>query len=257
MRKWAVALAITALIVMVGSLPASAQSWFTLRINPSKWNWTTAPGGFGDLPYNGTINVFGATGFWQFPGQKFGLRGNWDSGSLSSWGCAGGPPCSYDGGNWRWYDIGLGVPYNFAALRTLWFIGYGNTDWRASSSGTVVSQQTTSGLALGVDFWFPLGPSALWYATGNVTYGPSQHWRYCNPPGTTCGSDSSARYAGSATVSNYSIGLGRNLSQMTSVELGWRTGGFGGTKVTVGGDQFGAGQTVRWSGYYLAVAFRW
>ncbi len=237
MRRTMVALAIVVAVVLGATIPASAQSWFQFRVNPSNGDWRG--GGFGDLPYTFNTTMLGFTGFLQFPGQKYGLRLNVDSGGLSSF----SPSGLYTGGRWRWYDVGVGMPIKFGPASTLFFLGWGNNWWQADYDGGF-SRQTSSGLALGVDLQVPLkGP---WYFAGSATLGPGHNYAYRNverdPP----------RFSGKAQTTIYSAALGYNLpTNGGSVEVGWRSGGF-----TVSEAGSIDGMETRWSGWFVGFTLR-
>ncbi len=98
MRKSLFALAVVSVLLLTAGAPASAQSWFQFRVNPSvaDWRCTSTPC-FGDLPYGFNFNatMLGGTAFIQPPGYGLGLRVNLDTGSLGNWSV----PLTYDGGS--------------------------------------------------------------------------------------------------------------------------------------------------------------
>lgn len=244
MHRSLIALAVAAILVMGASVPASAQSWFQFRFNPSSANWTQTPVIWSDLPYKFNTTMLGGTAFIQPPGYGLGLRFNIDSGSLGSW----SPLTSYDGGTWRYYDISVGLPLALGTGTALLFAGYGNHAWKATLGGTVVSTQDAGGLIFGTDLMLPL--SGAWYAAGSLTFGSGLKYTYDNPPSVT------PRAQGTANTSVYSLALGYKLpNHPFNVELGWRSGGFGVTSIT-SGDTSAAGQDVRWTGWFLGVSTR-
>jgi hypothetical protein len=249
MRRTAVALAVAAILVMAVSGPASAMSWFQLRLSPATGNWT---GDFSDLPYNMTTTMLGLTGFIQFPNTRFGIRANLDTGSLSSW----TPLTFYDGGSWRYYDIDLAFPLTLGTGKVLLFAGYGNNNWQATLGGALISQQLTSGFVFGADVMWPLGSSGRWYLTGSATIGPSNQFLYCNPtPGFPCNT-TTFRASGTANVGVYSAGLGWNLPNgMSSLEVGWRSGSFKANAIN-SGDINALNSNPTWSGVYLGLTVR-
>ncbi|MDR7485321.1 MAG: hypothetical protein QN187_08325 [Armatimonadota bacterium] len=246
MRRSLFALAVVAVLVVTTSVPASAASWFQLRVNPSSGDWRGGSPGFSDLPYTFTANMFGLTGFWQPPGFRLGLRGNLDTGSLSSFSAGVG----YTGGNWRWWDLSLGLPLPLGPATALIFAGMGDTTWQADVPGGF-SRQTTSGMVFGADVWVPLR-EGRWYVYGHALFGPSHNYRYAN-----LGFD--PRFTGKADVANYSAALGYNFpGTMNSIELGWRSGGFRVKDATpvFPPDSNINGMETRWSGVYLGVVVR-
>ncbi|MDI6771450.1 MAG: hypothetical protein QME77_02530 [bacterium] len=244
MRRSLIALAVVAVLVMAASVPASAQSWFQFRFNPANANWKQTPPIWGDLPYTFNTTMLGGTAFIRPPGYGVGLRFNIDSGSLGSW----SPLTSYDGGTWRYYDIGLGLPLALGRGSMLLFAGYGNHSWKASFGGTVISTQDAGGIVFGADLMLPL--SGAWYATASTTFGSGLKYTYDNPPSTT------PRAEGTASTSVYSLALGYQMpNRPFNVELGWRSGGFNVTAIT-SGDTGASNQDVRWSGWFLGLSTR-
>jgi len=247
MRRSLLALAVVAVLIATASVPASAASWFQLRVNPASGDWRGGSPGFSDLPYTFTANMFGITGFWQPAGFRLGLRGNLDTGSLSSF----SPSGTYTGGNWRWWDLSLGLPLTVGPSMVLLFAGFGDTRWQANGAG-FFSRQTTSGFAFGADVWVPIG-EGRWYVYGHALFGPSHNYKYSNDP------PFDPRFTGKADVTNYAAALGYNLpGGMNSVELGWRSGGF---KVASATPLFPPdaninGMQTRWSGVYLGLVVR-
>jgi hypothetical protein len=243
MRRSLPALGLVVVLLLIATTPASATSWFQLRLNPSTGDWKDTTGtAFTDLPYSFTTTMFGATGFWQIPGWRIGLRGNIDTGSLSSF-SAGGPGApGYNTGSWRYYDLSLGLPINVGQGRALLFAGYSNTNWRAEFP-TGFSRQAASGIAFGLDLWYPLGEK--WYLAGSATFGPSQDYKYYNGP------PEFVRFAGKASVDVFQVGVGWRFAQMSSLELGWRGGGFSVSQTASLID----GMSTRWSGFYLGLNF--
>jgi len=245
MRRTLVALAVVSVLLLTASVPASAQSWFAFRINPSSSMWTcvTTPC-FSDLPYSFTTLMFGGTGFIQVPGSRLGVRVNFDTGSLSSW----SPLTLYNDGSWRYYDVSLAFPISMATGQVLVFAGYGNHAWSAGFSGTTISTQTASGLVFGADAMVPL--RAPWYFTASAAFGTGLNYKYANPPGID------PRSLGAATSSVYSAALGYMLPTSNfNVELGWRSGGFRVTSIT-SLDPSAANQDVRWQGWFLGLSTR-
>lgn len=244
MRRSLIALAVVAILVMAASVPASAQSWFQFRFNPSNAEWKQTPPYWIDLPYTFKTTMFGGTAFVQPPGYGIGFRFNIDYGSLGSW----SPLTYYDGGNWRYYDIGVGIPLTLGSGSMVLFAGYGNHAWRANSAGTVISTQDARGTVFGADLRLPL--SGALYATGSVTFGSGLKYKYANPP------YSDPRAEGAANSSVYSAALGYMLpGRPLNVELGWRSGGFSVTSIT-SGDTGASNQDVRWSGWFLGLSTR-
>lgn len=239
MRRTLVPLAVIVVMVLGATVPASAQSWFQFRVNPSNGDWRG--GGFGDLPYTFQTTMLGVTGFLQLPDQRFGLRFNLDSGGLSSF----SPSGLYTGGRWRWYDISVGMPVTLGPASTLFFLGWGSNWWQADIDSTNWSRQTSSGLVLGVDLRVPLrGP---WYLSGSYTYGSGHPYEYRNLL-----TEPAPRFTGKAQTSIYSAALGFDLpTNGGSVEVGWRSGGF-----TVSEAGLIDGMETRWSGWFVGFTLR-
>ena len=244
MRRSLVALAVVAVLVLAASVPASAQSWFQFRFNPSSANWTQTPAIWGDLPYKFNTTMLGGTAFIQPPGYGVGLRFNLDTGSLASW----SPLTSYDGGTWRYYDISVGIPLALGTGSMLLYAGYGNHSWKATFGGTVISTQDASGTVFGADMRLPL--SGAWYATASATFGSGLKYKYANPL------FSDPRSLGTASTGVYSAALGYKLpNHPFNIELGWRSGGFKVSAIT-SGDTGAANQDVRWTGWFLGLSTR-
>ncbi len=245
MRRSLIALAVVSVLLLTASVPVSAQSWFQFRFNPSSADWKCkASPCWSDLPYAFKPTMFGGTAFIQPPGYGVGLRFNFDSGALGGW----SPLTSYDGGNWRYYDIGVGIPIALGRGSMLLFAGYGNHAWRADFAGVVVSTQDASGIVFGTDLRIPL--SGAWYATGSATFGSGFKYKYANPPG------SDPRSLGTASSGVYSAALGYMLpGRPFNIEFGWRSGGFSVEEITWGNVN-ASNQDVRWTGWFLGLSTR-
>jgi hypothetical protein len=244
MRRSLIALAVVAVMVLAASVPASAQSWFQFRFNPSNADWKQTPPIWSDLPYTFNTTMLGGTAFIRPPGYGVGLRFNLDTGSLGSW----SPLTNYDGGTWRYYDISVGLPLALGRGSMLLFAGYGNHAWKATFGGTVISTQDASGIVFGADLMLPL--SGAWYATASTTFGSGLKYKYANP------GFADPRSEGTAGTSVYSAALGYQLpNRPFNIELGWRSGGFKVSSIT-SGDTNAAGQDVRWAGWFLGLSTR-
>lgn len=245
MRRSLVALAVVSALLLTASVPASAQSWFQFRINPSNANWTcVATPCFGDLPYAFNTTMIGGTAFLKPPGLMVGLRLNLDSGSLSSW----SPLTTYNDGTWRYYDISLGLPLALGNGSLILFAGYGNHAWKAGFGGTVISTQDAGGMVFGADLRAPLtGP---WYVTASGTFGSGHSYKYANPPTLD------PRSLGTSSTSVYAAAVGYMLpNSVYNIELGWRSGGFRVTSITSGAIA-ASNQDVRWQGWFLGLSTR-
>ncbi len=250
MRRSPWVVMLVAALILTTSLPASAGSWFQLRINPGSGTWQdTKVLQFSDLPVDFSTPMLGGTAFLQFPNTRFGLRFNIDHASLASF-TGRGAGLFYSSGAWRYYDISLGMPLMFGPVSSLVFIGYGNHRADFADGGPVLTRQDSGGFVLGTDFWVPIGSAGRWYFAGSATFGPSMAYTYTNNP------PAAARATGRSFSGIYSAGIGYNLPNTRgSIEAGWRSGGFSVNSISTG-DAAVDGQDVRWSGLYLGLTFR-
>jgi len=239
LRRFA-AVVVMLVLVLAVQFPASAATWFQLRINPSSASWTGST--FGDIPMTWNTTMWGFTALVTPPGRPWGLRVGFDTGNQTNLVPSGGFDYSDSSGTWTVWDVS--VAYTTMAAGTFFslFAGYGNNSLTFSGPSYGYSRQITSGLVLGGDFKRDLAGG--WYITGSVVFGPSQNYTYeIGAPGSFLGTP------GTAQFSSYSIGLGRAVG-MGGLEVGWRSAGFTGSGTGSSAD----GANIRWSGWYVGFS---
>lgn len=222
------------LVLLVAGLSLSAgaqmpvQHDFTLRY----WG---SPFSFG--------NPAPATFMYQQPGWGFSYRGNTPA---TPWSFSASIDQLYASGMY-WETASLynaNVRYRVANIPTGQFsllAGYGGVSLSEQTGG---ERGTGSGLRVGADFFTYLQgqrPTG-WYATGEVTWGPSWVTSFPVFPGLARGNSSEYRFA-----------LGHEVSPGMAAQVGWRS--FTWTIPTSPGC-LDPGCQFRWSGWTLELVWR-